>query len=165
MAWAVWAFVFVYSIHAVLPENPIHLPGAAAVDMQRIVPQRWEFFTRPPSGVDSVVYKRTDGAWKRVDIGPSLGDWFGFGRTGLGLINEMALITSIDQEIPTTPCEGDPSVCFDRISSVLRVRNSTPKPYFCGDIGIALVKHPSWDEAQSVPRGETSTVARLEVLC
>ena len=162
----IWGFVFLYSVHAVMPTNPLGFPLETQIDLGRFVPQRWEFFTRPPTEADSTVFVQTsEKRWRRIDLGPSLRDWFGFGRTGLGLITEMGLLTSTKEQISTSPCEGPVSDCFDQVPVSATLHNVTPNPFFCGELGVALVAPRPWEEIGSSTAAQPVHVARLSVTC
>lgn len=164
---AVWGSSFIYSIHAVMPSSPVSFPFESQISLGTLIPQRWAFFTRPPTEADSIVFEPTrDGGWKQLDLGPSLSDWLGFGRTGLSRSLEMGLLTATEQNIPLSTCEDRIPDCLDRLPVGVQLRNPMPAPFFCGELGIAVVEPLSWDEAKSASsRFGPSQVVRLSVAC
>ena len=79
-----WLVVAIYVLDASLPFNPIRLPFEQALQLRRIVPEGWAFFTRDPREPQPLPFSRgPDRRWRSASLGPN-GRWvhaMGFDRT------------------------------------------------------------------------------------
>jgi antimicrobial peptide system SdpA family protein len=163
-ALALLAYVF----HRALPFNPLNLPRETEVAASMWSPQGWKFFTRNPREDWLIVYQNRGAAWARTQPEPNftLSNWLGVGR---GVRAEGIEIALLIYDLPRSafrPCRGPAASCIAQAPIAARVKNKTPEPKLCGQVGVALQTQVPW--AWSVRRDAVimpSRVARLEVRC
>src|SRR5262245_7944490 len=60
-----WTVVVLYTVHPVLPANPIQLPLEDHNPFLKLFPQGWGFFTRDPRTMDlSALVRTSAGSWQ-----------------------------------------------------------------------------------------------------
>lgn len=166
-----WLLVAVYALHAVMPYNPLRLPGSGFIDMRLLLPEGWAFFTRNPREPDFYVYLREpDGRWRpaadmtRFRLGTALGlDRFG---RAMGL--EVGLLLERAEKARRASCEREAQECLEQAPVALTVSNPGPRAQLCGSVGMHFRKPVPWAWSRSHQREPielSSEVLRLEVQC
>ncbi|TGA96349.1 SdpA family antimicrobial peptide system protein [Sporolactobacillus shoreae] len=143
-----WSLIFMYSIHIVLPPNPLKLPFENNLGLNAWFPQGWGFFTRDPRSVNDYVYNldndRSAVAWPNN----SVRNLFGISRYGRAQGIELGLIESKIPESAWKTYNGNIEKYFKNTQVKLTVDNPTPHATISGKIGIVR-KHPipwSWSK-------------------
>jgi len=165
---AFWTVATAYSVHPLLPANPIHLPLEENNFLIRLLPQGWAFFTRDPKSLDSHAFVRSpDAFWTPVPGPPR---WWPytptFSRRWKIPAVEIGLILDGLYDPQWQPCQDRPTDCLDSAPVVTPVENIRSRPVLCGEVGI--VRQPPVPWAWSQTSDETimpSDVLRLQVSC
>lgn len=163
------ALLGVYSAHPALPHNPIRLPFAERLEITVLVPQGWKFFTRDPREERILVFRRDSGAkWRSASLGriAEPAHLFGISRTPRAQGVELGLLVVRMSAHDWQACSLRPEECLGSAPLARSLRNLSPNPTLCGEVGIALQKPIPWawsraDEEVIMP----SQVVRLEVQC
>ena len=136
-----------YSSHGALPVNPIKLPLEQSVYPQVWVPQGWKFFTRSPREEEVGAFVRAPGGgWVTGLIGAngSAANLFGLRRATRAQGIELGLlVTAVDKDA-WQPCKERLEVCVEKAPLVGNVRNVTPDPTLCGEVGLTLQPPVPW---------------------
>ena len=168
-ACAAWTTIGIYAVHAIMPYNPIKLPGEKAVEVGAWAPEGWKFFTRSPLEERALAFHATDAG----DFAPvphvtysSPSNLFGASRRARVVGLEMGTLLEQVSDTQWTKCDDAPAKCLERATVVATVKNGAPHPTMCGSIGIALQKPVPWAWARaSRPVTMPSRVARVVVQC
>jgi antimicrobial peptide system SdpA family protein len=163
-----WTIVFLYTVHPVLPANPIQLPLEDQNPLVKLLPQGWGFFTRDPRTMDMTALVRTSGGSWQLPPGSNK-SWprpleFSRRRKIVGV--EVGLILDEITEPQWQECKELPTVCLESAQSNGQVSNVLHRPSLCGDVGI--IRQPPIPWAWSQAPDETvmpSQVLRVLVSC
>lgn len=163
-----WVTVTAYTVHPVLPANPIQLPAEEKSPFLHLLPQGWAFFTRDPRLADiSPFVKTSDGLWHPARSTSRL--WPhppNFSRRWKLPGVEVGIILGDLIDPPWHACQGPPNSCLENAPSGGTADNSFSHATLCGDVGLvrqALIPW-AWREAAQ----ETvmpSDVLRLQISC
>ena len=164
-----WLTLCAYALHEVIPYNPITLPFEARAQTKFWLPEGWAFFTRDARGEIVFLFKRgEDGLWASASIGPNskLSNELGLSRASRAQGVEAALLLNGFPESIFHDCRDPIATCFPRVAVAGAVKNISPDPTLCGDIGIAMQKPVPWAwMASGHPVTMPSRVMRLDVTC
>jgi antimicrobial peptide system SdpA family protein len=166
-----WAAVFAYSVHAALPVNAVRLPLEERLYPQAWMPQGWKFFTRNPREEDLGAFTRAeDGRWVSALRGSnaSARNLFGLSRATRAQGIELGLITTAVGQIKDAwqPCRDRLEVCVEQSRLVGEVRNITPNPTLCGEVGLTLQEPVPWAWSRSKRKVTMpSKAVRVNVIC
>src|SRR5262249_1753437 len=133
-----WATVFVYTVHPVLPANPLQLPLEEHNPFVKLLPQGWGFFTRDPRSMDMTALLRTsEGSWQ-TPPGFNKG-WpraleFSRRRKLTGV--EIGLILDELSDPQWQECKEIPTTCLESSAANAKVENVLHQPSLCGEVGI-----------------------------
>lgn len=163
-----WTVVILYTVHPVLPPNPIQLPLEDHNPFPKLLPQGWGFFTRNPRSMGLTGTVRTSaGTWQP----PASADrrWprlveFSRRRKLVGV--EVGVILDQIGEPQWQDCKQTPAACLETAPISNQLNNPMPQPSLCGDVGIFRQEPIPW--AWSQASDETvmpSQVLRLQVIC
>jgi antimicrobial peptide system SdpA family protein len=162
-----WALFAAYTFHAALPRNPLTLPGHAETNLRLLAPQSWKFFSRDPHALRVRGYVLAHGGrWRSVEGGAraQLANGFGWDRSSEVLARELELVASNLPADAYTPCKHAPELCLNEVPVGGTASNATPRPHFCGTVGVVLYRPRPW--AWRNMRGlMTTRVARMVVAC
>jgi len=142
-----WGAVFAYSVHGALPTNPIKLPMEQSVYAQVFMPQGWKFFTRDPREEEIGAFvRRPDGRWVSALRGPngSPSNLFGLSRATRAQGIELGLISTAANRLTWQECKERLTVCVEKAPLAADVKNPTPDPTLCGEIGLTLQPPVPW---------------------
>lgn len=170
-----WTTVTVYALHAALPYNPIKLPFADRVDIRLLLPEGWAFFTRDPRDDRMLPYLRgPEARWARASRTPNFQpqNLFGIDRAARAQGVELGLLMEQAHEARRTACEGEPTVCLESAPVAEKVRNKSPNPTLCGQVGVVFQRAVPWawsrTNQEKTPEKKIimpSKVLRLDVEC
>ena len=164
-----WFTLLAYVVHAAVPPNPIRLPLEKRMYTRYWAPQGWAFFTRDPREEDILLFVRgRDGAWISAHKGPhaSPSNYFGLSRASRARGIEVGQILRRVPKAGWQPCKERAEVCLERTPNAGTVRNISPNPTLCGEVGLALQKPVPWAWSSSAYKiVMPSRVSRLGVLC
>ena len=163
-----WTIIVLYTVHPVLPPNPIQLPLEDHTPMVSLLPQGWGFFTRDPRSADMTAFLRTsDGGWRvAINNKPPWPRFLEFSRSRKMTNVEVGLVLYEIPDPKWQPCEELPSACLDKVTGSGQINNPVAYPTLCGDIGIVRQAPIPW--AWSAASDETvmpSEVLRVQVAC
>ncbi|MBK6923187.1 MAG: SdpA family antimicrobial peptide system protein [Deltaproteobacteria bacterium] len=161
-----WSAIAFYALRTALPHSPLELPGERAIDMRRVLPQGWGFFTRDPQEPWRTTYVRDAGGWRpATDRQMSASQWWGAKRLARRVGAESAYLTEELWAIWSTPCEGSPLACLDAIEVAEELEAPFPGAMLCGE--IAMVEQApvpfAWRELGVVEM--PSLVMKVRVKC
>lgn len=142
-----WGAVFSYSVHGALPTNPIKLPLEQKVYAQVWMPQGWKFFTRDPREEEVAAFVRAeDGGWRSALHGPngSPSNLFGLSRATRAQGIELGLLTTAANRFEWLECKERLEVCVEKAPLAANVKNVTPAPTLCGEVGLTLQPPVPW---------------------
>jgi antimicrobial peptide system SdpA family protein len=163
-----WGTVLTYTVHPVLPANPIELPFEDKSPFIYLLPQGWAFFTRDPRlPIVEASLKREHGTWERVSPRAShLPTFYGFSRRWKLPDVEVGLILDALAVRQWNECEGSWRNCLDAVAIVGSVKNLLPNATLCGEIGIVRQQPVPWAWSRTDrPVVMPSEVLRLHVAC
>lgn len=166
-----WSTVTMYALHAALPYNPIRLPFEDRLDMRLILPEGWAFFTRDPREDRMQPYLRgADGQWSTASMTPNFQpkNFFGIDRAARAQGVEMGLLLEAARQVERSACEEEPQVCLGRATVGRTLRNISPSPSLCGQVGIVFQRAVPWAwsrSSQGKPITMPSKILRLDVEC
>jgi antimicrobial peptide system SdpA family protein len=165
----VWLTIAAYALHAVLPFNPIRLPFERWVHVRFWAPEGWGFFTRNPQEEAMLVFVRDrDGQWTSASMGPNgmPRNAFGLNRASRAQSVEAGLLAGGVPKNAYQPCGNQPAACLEHAPVGVSLKNPTPSPTLCGQVGIAMQKPLPWAWSNSRDRViMPSRVARMNVDC
>jgi antimicrobial peptide system SdpA family protein len=156
-----WSLLFLYSVHAALPYNPVTLPLERSVRIARFLPQGWAFFTRDPREERLTALRELrDGRLVPLTRAPHARavNAFGLNRRSRSQSVEMGLLVAAAHEQKKDPwvaCDGREVGCvavLERGAHVLTVRNPAPRASLCGRIVLELQPPVPWAWSSSPPR-------------
>jgi antimicrobial peptide system SdpA family protein len=157
-----------YSAHLIVPHNPVKLPLEPSRAVYVFLPQGWKFFTRDPQTTDPSFYTYRNGAWHGADKLPNMRavNLFGASREGRAQSVELGRIYSELPKSAWSDCDGEPTVCLDRLKSARTTANAAHRPSVCGTVGFILQKPVPWAwRDATIPVIMPSRVVRVEVTC
>jgi antimicrobial peptide system SdpA family protein len=162
-----WLYIFIISIHAVLPNNPIDsLPFERSLQISTWFPQGWGFYSKNPRDpyfmVVDIKSKQLAPNWPN-NIPKNI---FGLKRLGRSQGMEAGLLHSQIPEHYWKKCSKNPYDCLDRYNKPIEMENKSPNPTLCGDIGFVSQEPVPWAWSNSSEKIEMpSKVARVNVKC
>lgn len=164
-----WLMLFVYALHAALPFNPIRLPLETQVQVKLWIPEGWAFFTRDPREEVTLLFtRRDDGKWLSALMGPNATISNDFGLNRASRIQGVET-TSLLKKFPKSAlrdCHDEPVVCLESIPTAGSVRNLSPNPSLCGQVGIVRQSPIPWAWwASGRPIIMPSRILRIDVIC
>lgn len=164
-----WTVILGYSIHAALPINAIELPFGESVYARLWLPQGWKFFTRDPREDDIKAFiRKREGEWTNAMNGPngSPSNFFGVSRVSRAQGIELGLLTTAVRKSAWQPCKEEPESCLEAASPLASMKNITPKPTLCGEVGLVLQPPVPWAWSKSADEiTMPSKVIRIVVQC
>lgn len=170
-AWTAFLLlVAVYAVHAVVPANPLALPGENRQVARALLPQGWGFFTRSAQEADPRVMKLADGRWLPLSFPPPshLGvKAFDRGTRAQGVEVGLLFGAITARKVEPIKCTVAPEVCLQRTSSSqVTLANTALRPTVCGQVAVILQSPVPWAyrehrETTNAP----SRLWRLEVSC
>jgi antimicrobial peptide system SdpA family protein len=161
----------VYVFHGGMKKNALRLPFERGVNAVLWAPEGWRFFTRDAREERTSMYVRRSDGWQSAALSPNARaeNAFGLDRRGRAQGVELGLLT---EGIPATAwqrCEGsDPLACLERAEAPgrVRLRNVSPYPSLCGEVGLVSQKPIPWAWAsQGLHPTMPIAIVRLEVSC
>jgi antimicrobial peptide system SdpA family protein len=163
-----WTTVVAYSVHPVLPANPIQLPLEENSPLVKLLPQGWGFFTRDPRSPEMFAFVKTsDGLWQPVVSGkPFWPRLLEFSRRRKLAHVEIGVILYELSDPQWQACQDLPAICLENAPLSGTVKNILSPPSLCGEVGIIQQTPIPWAWSQSPE--ETlmpSEVLRLQVSC
>lgn len=165
-----WSAAGLYAVHGQMPRNVIELPFESKLRplLPFLTPEGWAFFTRSAREPKLLTYRRAEGGrWLSADLGPhSLpSNLFGLDRKSRAQGVEIALLLGNIHKDGVVDCRDVITACLEPLPA-LPIRNTSPAPSLCGDVGIAQQEPLPW--AWSAAAAETtmpSRVVRLSITC
>jgi antimicrobial peptide system SdpA family protein len=141
-----WLIVFVYAVHAALPFNPIQLPFENEVQVRMWMPEGWAFFTKDPRGEVMFLFANRDGKWISALMGPNakFSNVFGLNRASRIQGAEAGALANKFPKSALRDCRDSPAVCLEHIATAGSIKNASPNPSLCGEIGIVLQEPLPW---------------------
>lgn len=166
-----WTTLTVYALHAALPFNPIELPFEKHFNIKLLLPEGWAFFTRDPRDDRMLPYQRTpEGQWAWASDTPNF-QWknaFGINRAARAQGVELGLLMKDAATLPKVECKESPTACLERAPVAQTLRNTSPRPTYCGQVGLVFQRAVPWAWSrtnQGKPITMPSKVLRLDVEC
>jgi len=162
-----WMILVLYTVHPVLPPNPIQLPLEDHSPMVSLLPQGWGFFTRDPRSADMTAFLRTTDGWRvAANSKPLWPRLFEFSRSRKMTNVEVGMVLYEIPDPKWQPCEEISSACLDRATGSGQINNPLAHSSLCGDVGVVRQAPLPW--AWSATPDETvmpSEVLRVQVAC
>jgi len=162
-----WLVVAVFTVHPILPANPIEIPFEEKSPLVNFLPQGWAFFTRDPKSLDLAAFVKNSGDWQPAP--PTKRFWphlLNFSRRWKIPGIEMGLLLNDLPDPQWQACRELPIDCLKRAPLAGTVENPLPQPSLCGEVGL-IHQEPvpwAWREA-SEETVMPSEVLRLQVSC
>ncbi|ETT84686.1 SdpA family antimicrobial peptide system protein [Bacillus mycoides] len=161
-----WIFIIFYSIVAALPTSAISLDLEKRTFIRSVYPQGWGFYSKDPRtdmfNVYNVKEKKQAVQWPNNRIA----NGFGLVRYGRGQGTEMGMISALVPEDKWSVCKKDELQCLVESKEKVHVKNTTPNPTLCGDLGLTATKPKPWAWAKYGDKiTTTSKIVRVEVTC
>lgn len=148
-----WGAVLAYALQPALPYSPIRLPFQDEVRTQFFLPEGWAFFTKSPREERPFLFLRTDAGWKDASLAPisRARNAFGLDRAVRAQSVELALLlTRPEVRKAWKACEVKAfGPCLEATAPAATLRNESPRPTLCGDVGVARQKPLPWAWARS----------------
>ncbi|MCK8681326.1 SdpA family antimicrobial peptide system protein [Streptomyces lichenis] len=166
MVAGIWALVALYVAQAFLPKNVIHLPGQEKThDIAFVIaPQGWAFFTKSAKDSEYVPFRRQDGAWGDVRLGPHAraSNAFGLDRASRSQGIEGALLLH-EKDLVWHPCGDATSAadCLQQAAVTKRLKNRSPSPTVCGRSAMVEMKPVPWAWRDLLPGTHTPVRAAV----
>ena len=168
-----WLIVGLYAVHGSLRRTtPFQLPFERTLRPALVLPQGWGFFTRPPDAPYQRAVVREGNTWAP---GPqthaTLDDFWGFRRSQRVRAFELEGLKQLLRPDQLTPCEGSPTRCLDRATSIPMehpLAGAGRDLVLCGAVGVIEQPPLRWVWWQQLDADHTwppSLVARLDVQC
>jgi antimicrobial peptide system SdpA family protein len=166
-----WAAVLFYALQPALPYNPVRLPGQDEISTKILFPEGWAFFTKSPRDERPFVFVRTATGWTDASRAPirRARNAFGLNRAVRAQNVELALLLN-EQAVRKgwKACEFKAfGPCLDAAPAAM-LRNTSPRPTLCGEVGVARQKPIPWAWARSESRESVVmpiTAVRMRVEC
>jgi antimicrobial peptide system SdpA family protein len=157
------------TVHGSMPTNAIDSRIDRDLQTTAWAPESWRFFTRNPQEEQLLPFERVGESWQSASMpGASPRYAFGLDRAGRAQGMELGMLLEGMPKSSFRACDEDeaPEVCLSKTTKVLHLKNETPHPSLCGQIGVVAKKPVPWAWARS---GRTihmpARVLRLEVSC
>lgn len=163
-----WTTIVAYSVHPILPANPIELPLEEKSPLVHFLPQGWAFFTRDPRSMDMSAFVRTtDATWHSLPSGnrfwPHL---LNFSRRWKLAGVEIGIVLSEMSDLQWQACEELPTTCLEKAPLSGTMENIMSQPSLCGEVGMVRQPPIPWAWRQSSEETVMpSEVLRLQVSC
>lgn len=163
-----WVIIALYALDSALPANTLRLPLQKQLQLARIIPQGWGFFTRNPREPIVLVYRKSDGEWQPAWLGPQgrARYLFGFNRRPRAQGVELGLLF---EDIPRDgwrSCRGSPAECLAEVQPLGAIENTSPRGSLCGLIGFVRREPVPWAWSRSSrPIVMPAEVLAMEVRC
>lgn len=160
--------IFVLSIIAALPPNPINIKSDYKLVISQIMPQGWGFFSKSPRDEYLDVYS-LDGEksvkWPNMRVS----NLFGISREGRAQGTEIGMFLQEIQGSEFKECSKYYiKYCIKEIEDVkpIEIINKTPEPTLCG-VHIITIKEPMpWSWSSSIERNyKTMKMVKVELKC
>src|SRR5689334_18643169 len=150
LAFAAWALVATYSIHAGMRPNPITLPFEHRDLALVFMPQGWRFFTKNAEEPNPSVFVKIGRDWAPAfEESPYSARYlFGANRTGRYRGVEMGLINAAVAKNAWTECTGDPLACLSDLTATT-IGAVRERPTLCGELGLVQQAPVPWAWARS----------------
>jgi antimicrobial peptide system SdpA family protein len=164
-----FATVALYVAVAYVPTTAVSLPLYTQIRpiVRSVIPEGWAFFTRSPREERMAPYVLRDGRWTDVHAAPHAEPQhlFGLNRISRAQGVELGLLYGAVPSTAWTSCRGtDPARCLDGSTIALTLRNLSPDPTICGDVGLVRQEPVPWAWAHSTTVMPIK-YARLTVQC
>ena len=167
------AAIVAVTVHGSMPYNAIESNLVRDLQTTAWAPESWRFFTRNPQEEQVAPYSRTGESWTPASSpGGSPRYLFGLDRAGRAQGVELGLLLEGMPKASFRACDDDeaPEVCLSKTTKVFRLKNETPRPSLCGQIGVVSKKPVPWAWARlRAVSARTihmpARVLRLEVEC
>lgn len=159
--------IALYSVHASLPSNALHLPFADVVDIKTLLPQGWGYFSGDARQPVATAYLRDDGGWRRLDAphqgAPAL--LLGLDRSGRLPEKEIGYAEAAAKRAPVE-CRDADLACLADLPEMGEGENPVVDPQLCGDVAVVRRDPLPWAWADSAERDRMpATVVRVELSC
>jgi antimicrobial peptide system SdpA family protein len=159
------ASIVAYVSIANLDTTAVALPHASHVRL--LAPEGWKFFTRSPHDDEFGAFVRDGANWRPAFPAQNADPAYIFGANRAGRAHgvEMGLLMADVSKEQWRTCEGDPRACLSQ-GGLVRVRNGTPAPSLCGEVGLVTAPPIPWQWARlKKTTFMPSHVVRLEIQC
>ena len=157
-----------YAVDASRGRNALELPFQHKLFLRQLLPQGWAFFTRDPQEVRLHVYAETTRGWVTADPG-SHARWqyaMGFNRRSRVHGVELALLLAHFRQDAWQECRQSPVTCLAAVETARTIPNTSPKPAFCGPLGIVRQAPVPWAWARAAkPITMPSQILKVNVQC
>lgn len=166
---ACWSIVALYAVHGQMPRNVLELPFESRLRplLPYLTPEGWAFFTRNAREPKLLTYRLDAGRWRTADLGPHARptNLFGLDRRSRAQGVEIALLLGTIRKDGPVDCKDAIPACLDRLPA-LQIRNASPAPSLCGDVGIAQQEPLPWAWSRAASEVTMpSRVVRLDITC
>lgn len=160
----IWSTLFFYSIHRMLPSNPLKIPFEDQLQTDKWFPQRWEFYSRDARSDLFLAYNK-DGSLAANWPNSSVKNVFGIYRYGRSQGVELGLLSQIVPEESYIECESGYANCTESLTSH-KVVNPLEYPTICGQVDIVLEEPIPWAWSKNKDMiNMPSKIARLDISC
>jgi antimicrobial peptide system SdpA family protein len=141
-----WGVAALYALHTVIPFNAVVLPFERDLPVRSLTPEGWAFFTRNPREKQISAYRRVNGTWESVDIGPngSVANLFGLDRSTHTQSVEVSALLAHVRGRDFHSCRGTPSACLEGVPPIASFASPVPHPSLCGEVGIMSREPVPW---------------------
>jgi len=141
-----WTCVILYIAVSSISHNPIQLPYSKKLNVDRLIPQGWAFFTRDPREPIIKYYELRNDEWTSTMLGPNAraSHFFGARRIARAQNTEAALLQNDIHDSLWTHCTKNIRACLDETGISDTVQNNSPVKTLCGTIGFAQQKRLPW---------------------
>lgn len=139
-----WLAFALYDVHGSMPPNPLRLPFERALGVSRIAPQGWAFFTRDPREPKFEAFLRRGDRWVRAPVGPNRRFLFGVSRLGRARGIEWGLVAFPLAGTDWRTCRVPVAECLDGSGTARHLRNRSPSPVLCGEVGLVRRAITPW---------------------
>lgn len=160
-------FIISSSIISALPHNPLSEKVGNNSFYSILLPQQWGFFSKNPRDESYYVYdlvmEKSAVTWPNNKIE----NYLGLARSGRAQGTEMGLITLGISEENWTDCNEDPRQCLGETKALADViKNKTPNPTICGDIGFIRQQPVPWAWSKNADDiNMSSKIVRVNISC
>ena len=163
--------VGMYALHAVMPFNPIELPGQRREHTLVVFPEGWSFFTRNPREDRMLPYlPGANGRWESA-LRSRLGEpqnLFGASRAPGGTMLEAGLLAGQLVGREWTSCQQSVDECLSSAPVGREIANPTPGATLCGTVAFTAQPPVPWAWSRS-PRVQEiqmpTRVVKVRVRC
>lgn len=146
-----WSIFGAYVLNASLPYNAIHLPMEEDLDLQVLLPQGWNFFTKDARSPRMQYYRTNGGSWTSINLGPNSRptNAFGLNRQARGQGVEAGLLLQSIPDSSWMDCAAPAPECLSEAALADTVRNPSPSPSLCGTVGVVRRPPVPWAWSRS----------------